>query len=320
MNEFDWQAKKLTTQCPELLVSTGHQELLKTLNALFAPLNLEFDLVLERAGWHRLGGVVDLDMKPVASHLRAWAEAESGGDVEVLLDKYAGQPLFATRLEGHTLYFTAPTGDRPEYFLQIEIEICQEMLDRPLFDPDFLPDNLEEFLDPIDYPRLEPELIGQAQYHFRSLHKMVDIFLGQNPHSRHVQNLNRFMQDWRDSSAGQNEDAPPFCSHWVMVLQEYQGSDKESHFNIKPTSTFAQKVTAFDHAAGLHGAELAKTIHAFDRQVGYPFAWFFLMLNRRGVPASVADAVLRDQMEAYDYLPARDLKILREWEKRPYSV
>ena len=44
------------------------------------------------------------------------------------------------------------------------------------------------------------------------------------------------------------------------------------------------------------------------------------MLNRKGVPTTVADAVLRDQMEAYAYLPARDLKILREWEQRGYNV
>ncbi|MBU0653907.1 MAG: hypothetical protein KJ914_02120 [Gammaproteobacteria bacterium] len=319
MNEFDWQAKKLTTQCPELLVSTGHEDLLKAINTLFAPLELEFSQVLERSGWHHLGGVVDIDLRPVADNLRIWAEQESDGDVDVLLDKYAGQQLFATRLEGRTLYFTAPTGDRPEHFLQLEIEIRQEVLDRALFDPDFWPDNIEEFLDPVDFPRLEAEIIGQPQYRFRRLHKMLDIFLEQNPHSRHVQNLNRFMQDWQSSSAGQNDDMP-FCSHWVMVLQEYQGSDKESHFNIKPTSSFTRKVSEFTDNPALHGAELAKTIHAFDRQVGYPFAWFFLMLNRRGVPTGVADAVLRDQMEAYDYLPARDLKILREWEKRPYSV
>ncbi|EIJ36515.1 hypothetical protein [Thiothrix nivea] len=317
MNDFDWQAKKLMTQCPELPVSTGHDDLLKTINALFAPLNLEFSLVLERSGWHRLGGVVDIDMQPVASNLRVWAEEESDGDVDTLLDKYAGQPMFATRLEGRTLYFTAPTGDRPEHFLQLEIEISQEVLDRPLFDPEFMPDNIEEFLDPIDFPRLEPEVIGQPRYAFRRLHKMLDIFLEQNPHSRHVQNLNRFMQDWHDSSAGQNEDVP-FCSRWVMVLQEYQGSDKESHFNIKPVPTFTQPLKDFEPE--LHGSRLAQTIHAFDRWVGYPFAWFFLMINRKGVPVEVADAVLRDQMEAYDYLPARDLKILREWEKRPYSV
>ncbi len=64
MTEFDWQAKKLAALCPELSVGATHEELLHTINTLFAPLNLSFDKVLERGGWHHLGGVVDIDMQP----------------------------------------------------------------------------------------------------------------------------------------------------------------------------------------------------------------------------------------------------------------
>jgi hypothetical protein len=34
----------------------------------------------------------------------------------------------------------------------------------------------------------------------------------------------------------------------------------------------------------------------------------------------LADAVLADLMGAYDYLPARDLKVLPQWEQSPYAV
>jgi hypothetical protein len=318
MTEFDWQAKKLAAQCPELVVGATHEELLNNINTLFTPLKLSFDKVLERSGWHHLGGVVNIDMQPVAGNLRLWAETESGGEINTLLDKCTEQVLFATKISGTTLYFTAQTGDKPQDFIQLEVEVLQEVLDRPLSDPDFLPDSVEEFLDPMDYPRLEPEPVGKPYYRFRRLQAMAEIFADQNFHSRHVQNLLRFMQDWQASSAGQTDAT--FCQHWVMVLQGYQGSDKAEHYNIKPTSTFTDKINDFPADQGLHGAELAKAIHAFDRKVGYPFAWYFLMLKRKGVPTEVAEAVLRDQMEAYAYLPARDLKILREWEKRPYSV
>ncbi|WP_287605337.1 hypothetical protein [Thiothrix sp.] len=318
MTEFDWQAKKLAALCPELSVGATHEELLHNINILFASLNLSFEKVLERGGWHHLGGVVDINMQPVASNLRLWAETESGGDIETLLDKCSEQILFATKISGTTLYFTASTGDKPQDFLQLEVEVLQEVLDRPLSDPDFLPDSVEEFLDPVDFPRLEPEAVGKPHYRFRRLQAMAEVFADQNFHSRHVLNLLRFMQDWQNSSAGHNDAT--FCEHWVMVLQAYQGSDKAEHYNIKPTSTFTDKVTDFAENHGLHGAEMAKALHSFDRKVGYPFAWYFLMLNRKGVPTTVADAVLRDQMEAYAYLPARDLKILREWEQRSYSV
>lgn len=318
MIEFNWQEQQLSAQCPELEVTAGREGLLESINALFAAQGIHFNLVLERGGWHHLGGVVDGDLHPVANDLRAWAEAESGGDVETLLDKYNGSQLFATKRAGSTLYFTASLGEYPQDFLQLEVEVMQEVLHRPLFDPDVFPDNLEEFLDPLDYPTLEPQPVGLPHYRFRRLHRMADVFAAQNPHSRHVQNLWRFLQDWQNSSAGNQGEI--FCEHWVMVLQAYQGSDKETHYNIKPMAAFSGKLEKFAGAGQLHGAELAKAIHGFDRRVGYPFAWFFFMLNRKDVPTDVAEAVLRDQMEAYDYLPVRDLKILREWEKRAYSV
>jgi hypothetical protein len=318
MTEFDWQAKKLAALCPELAVGATHEALLHSINTLFAPLNLSFEKVLERGGWHHLGGVVDITMHSVASNLRVWAEMTADGDINALLDKCAEQVLFATKISGTTLYFTAQTGDKPQDFIQLEVEVLQEVLDRPLSDPDFLPDSVEEFLDPVDYPRLEPEAVGKAHYRFRRLQAMIEVFADQNFHSRHVQNLLRFMQDWQASSAGNGDTR--FCEQWVMVLQAYQGSDKTEYYNIKPTPTFTDKINDFPPNHSLQGLELAKAIHAFDRKVGYPFAWYFIMLNRKGVPTDVADAVLRDQMEAYAYLPARDLKILREWEQRSYSV
>jgi hypothetical protein len=44
--------------------------------------------------------------------------------------------------------------------VQIEIEQRQEVLDRVLFDPDWLPESIEELVDRLDYPRLEPEPVG----------------------------------------------------------------------------------------------------------------------------------------------------------------
>ena len=70
----------------------------------------------------------------------------------------------------------------------------------------------------------------------------------------------------------------------------------------------------------LQGAELAKAIHGYDRKLGYPFAWYFIMLRRKTANFDLAEAVLRDQMGVYDYLPAKCLKVIREWEKRTYAV
>ena len=66
--------------------------------------------------------------------------------------------------------------------------------------------------------------------------------------------------------------------------------------------------------------QLANLIHGFDRHMGYHFAWYFHMLTLRRVSYKLAEAVHADQMGAFDYLPARDLTLLREWYDAPYSL
>lgn len=53
-------------------------------------------------GWHRLGGVVDVDHRPVAPHIDTWVQEQSGGDLERLLDQCAASSGFVIRLEGRT--------------------------------------------------------------------------------------------------------------------------------------------------------------------------------------------------------------------------
>ena len=68
------------------------------------------------------------------------------------------------------------------------------------------------------------------------------------------------------------------------------------------------------------GATLANLIHGFDRHRGYRFAWYFHMLTQRRVSYLLAEAVHADLMGAFDYLPARDIAVLRDWLNAPYSV
>ncbi|MDJ0807391.1 MAG: hypothetical protein QNJ78_11210 [Gammaproteobacteria bacterium] len=66
-------------------------------------------------------------------------------------------------------------------------------------------------------------------------------------------------------------------------------------------------------------AKLAYAIHDYHRQLGCPFARYFILLSSKTVNNSLAGAVLRDQMRTSDYLRSRNLKVLRQWE-RPYRV
>lgn len=277
----------------------------------------QFSYVLTRGGWHRLGGVVDADYRRVSDNILHWAESASGGNVEALVADYLDSGFFATHLAGKTHYFTAPTGDGPSDFVQLEIEELQEVLDRPLVARDWFPDNMEEFLDPLDYPRLEPEPVGPASYLFRRITPISGLLERRDDTSQRKTNLRRFFRDWEGSSACDGEH---FCRHWVLALQAYVDSHNEHHLNAKPISTYSGKLPDLPRGGLLRGAELANALHAYDRELGFPFAWFFIMLSRKSVNYTLAQAVLRDQQGAYDYLASRDLKVLRRWEERPYSV
>jgi hypothetical protein len=278
---------------------------------------LSFSPVATRGHWHRLGGVVDGDYRSVSDNIAQWAEAQSAGDVDRLIDEYADKGYFVTRLAGKTHYLTAICGDNPEDFIQIEIEELQEVLDRPLVEKDGFPESIEEFLDPLECSRLVPEPLGEAYYQFRRITPIERLLKEASKENQVLFNLKRFFDDWSLSSAN---EFGPFCQHWALALREYIDSDGECRFSAKPFSTFTQRVDSLAQAEGLHGAELANLIHGYDRRVGYPFAWYFNMLGSKAENFVVAEAVLRDQMGAYDYLPVKDLKVLRAWEERPYGV
>jgi hypothetical protein len=305
----------LATICANLSVDDGIDALTARINELIPGLN--FDCVVTRGNWHRLGGVVDADYRPVSSNIVHWAEQTSGGDVDELIVNYLDAGYFATRLAGKTHYLTASCGDAPDAFIQLEIEELQEVLDRPLIERDWFPDSLEEFLDPLDYPRLPPEPIARPYWQFRRITPVSKLLGEAQKENQALYNLRRFFSDWSASSA---QDGEAFCRHWVLALREYLDSDGEYRLSAKPFSTYQGTLSPLPAGDRLHGVGLANAIHGYDRQVGYPFAWYFHMLGSKAENYSLAEAVLRDQMGAYDYLPARDLKVLREWEKRPYGV
>jgi hypothetical protein len=293
----------------------GEQGLLDHLKRLCP--ELEFRRALMRGGWHRPGGVVDLDKQRVAESLREWAERESGGDVATLMDKVNGRQLFATCLAGKTHYFVASTGPHAADFVQLEVEELQEVLDHYLNDPDWLPDSLEEFIDPLDYPRLEPEPVGMPRFVFRRLLPvagLVETLQHDNPGQ---DRLLRFTRDWDGSSAA---GKARFCDHWVLAIREYHDRFGTPHTSARPVAA-DDSLLPKPVAAGVNqGAALSTRLQEFDRQAGYPMAWYFHLLVAPGAAQQLIPAVLADHAGGYDYLPPADLDVLRQWQNAPYAL
>lgn len=289
----------------------GAEDLLAGLGRLWPALS--FRRVLTRGGWYRSGGVVGIDKQRVADSLRVWAEQTAAGDLQHLLDRWLRSPLFATRLVGRTHYLTARTGEEAADFVQLEVEELQEVLDRYLSDPDWLPDSLEEFIDPLDYPRLEPEPVGAPRLVFRRMFSAREIT--GPPAVTSVDGLSRFLCDWDLSSAAQSGD---FCDYWVLGVRESTDSDADAHVSAHPVS--ACRVTRLSSSRGITGADLANLIHSYDRDAGYPMAWFFHMVASAGVPHAIGMQVADDQERGFSYLPVRDVALLRSWVSCPYRA
>ena len=305
----------LTSVCADVSPADGVDGLLDAFRQLMP--GLAFSQVLTRGGWHRLGGVVDGDRRRVAASIVHWIEDEHGGDVDAVVAGYEDSGYFATRLAGRTHYFTASLGEGPEDYVQVEIEELQEQLERPLVAPNWYPDSVEEFLEPLGMPHSAPDPVGDPCYRFRRITPIAPLVAIEAGGGQQIRDLRRFFADWATSSAGEHER---FCDHWVLALREYRDREGERQLSAKPVPVFSGEIPDLPHDERLRGAALANAIHGYDRQLGYPFAWFFMMLTRKSTNYRLAESVLADQMGAYDYLPVRDLRVLRDWEQRPYGV
>ncbi len=310
---IDPKAEALAAACEKVSPTSGMPGLQEALGELFDEAAIEW--VLTRGGWHRLGGVVDSHLNRISSNISDWAEKQAEDDPDGLLASYIDSDYRVTRIAGKTHYFTLPVGEKAEDFTQIEIEELQEVIDRPLIMEDWYPETLADFIDPVNYTRLNPEPVGPACYKFRRITPIAELPRRMNP-GRATENLRRFFADWGKSSAGDEL----FCRHWVLAIREYEDSDHETRVAARPLSTFDGELPELPRGEKLQGSELASAIHAYDRQLGYPFAWYFNLLRSKSENYELARAVLTDQMGAYDYLPVRDVGVLRAWEERPYSV
>ena len=310
--------RAVAEMCVRVPVSAGAAGLAHEL-ARIVP-QMGFREVLARGGWYRLGGVVDAAGTHVADDLAQWAEAElaaHGEDIHALVEDYADSGLHATRLTGRTHYLVAATGPAAADFVQIEIEELQEVVGHALFAGD-APGSLEELVDP---PRGEagkaPALpLGLPFYALRRITdvaRFLDRMAAQKPEP---QTVHRFFAAWQSCSAG---SATQFSNHWVVAVHEYLDRFRQPILQATPVAALNGLPPKFESVFGAQGLALQRALQNFDRQAGYPMAWFFHMLTTKTVPHALANAVIEDVQGGFGYLPERDVKVVKDWLHRPYG-
>lgn len=307
----------LSRICKQTPASDDDGILLHALHQAFPAI----DILLARRGhaWYRLGGVVCGDGARVAHDLCEWAERsyiECGQNFQTLIAYCIEQDLIATRHKGTTLYLVASLGPHAADFMQVEIDKTQEFADRRLVDPAQPPEDLEELVDPLHPYPVEPTHPGPIRYTYRRKTD-VAIFMAELAKHRSGQHpAQRFMADW-DASSSQRH---VFCQEWSLRLSQHRGKFGQTEMNVEvvPNRQVALPRLAEDELG--RGLPLHSLLSQFDRDAGYPFAWYFHMVSRQGVAPLIAQTVHGELSGAFAYLPARDVNVLERWVEEPYFV
>jgi len=292
----------------------GHGVLVQALGEVFP--DLEWQLVLSRKGWHRVGGVVDEHGNRVSDNLVLWIEEQGGDDLMDLFVRYENDGLLATKLCGATHYLTAKTGGNPWDYVQVEVDELREVTDRFLFNPDNAPDAAEDLLSPEDPLRVDPTALRPAFYTLRKAWDVSEAYarMASGSYADSLLTL-RFFADWSASSAAGRD----FYRHFVLRMNNYKDRFGEMRLQATPLSTYVETMPPLP-GPGERGLELSRFLSAFDRAAGYPMAWYFCMVSGLDDDLQgIAHAVFEDVSGAYDYLPECDVELLQKWVEELYT-
>jgi hypothetical protein len=314
-----WRALSdaIAERCLRVPVSAGPAALAAEIAAA-AP-DLSFRQVLERGGWYRLGGVVDAQGERIAGDIERWAESElarCGDDIQALAEDCAERGLRATRLNGKTHYWIAQTGNGAADFVQVEIEELQETVGGPLCDGEELPSSIEELIDGPSGGQGKPAPLGVPFYALRRVTDMAEFVGRMRAQKVDPQPVHRFLAAWEASSAGHGAS---FSNHWVLAVREHLDRYRQPILAATPVAAIVGSPPRFETAFGARGLALSEALQRFDRQAGYPMAWFFHMLTTKAVPHALAGMVVEDMQSGFAYLPERDLNVVKDWLHRPYG-
>lgn len=288
---------------------------------------------LTRNGWFRPGGLIMPSGEPVTDDVTRWAEAawslagEDGarllaacrgdGDeadlrAEIGLPAGSDSPI-VTRLAGASHYLYASYGASPEAFVQLEVEELREVTSHRLADQG-VPDDIEDLVT-APLVACEGRPVGMPVYRLRRVHDMARVMARMTlQHAGETAPAIRFLSDWARSRAA----AKPLCEHWLLVTLDWRDRYGIERIGLKPLAVREHLRPPLPEP--IDGVDLANALLDYDRQSGYPMAWYFDLVAGRGVSEALAHAVLAQWQEGFRYLPERDLACVADYCRRPYRA
>ena len=305
--------------------SEEHQSLVETLHRQYP----DFMRVALRRGWSRIDkGLANSDGKIISPSFPEWITREyeaAGKDARKVYEKHKDKGLVLTEWRGETIYFTWAFGPRAADFYQLEIDYEQEETDREAFDI-FPPEDLYDLLNPFSHG-VDKKVVSPGRYRLEKLTNIRTFVKEMGELKKNEQNRrgfvpeNRFLQDWEESSLGQ--EGHILCHHWFLELRDYTDPKKERHMSFIPQWADAAggekrlpRITADDFRSA-YG--LMEALENFDSMVGLTFGWYPYMLHGNRIDHTVGHTIAAAIREKRICLPERDSKVLLRWDERSYG-
>ncbi|MBQ4855889.1 hypothetical protein IMW82_14560 [Rhodanobacter sp. B2A1Ga4] len=285
--------------------------------------------------------------------LAAQVEADGGKACSTWLRlKDAG--FRVTRCDITDLFIVAGSNEDPAKFLQGEISVETEALERELIDlhPWRQPSSLEDLLE-----QYGPALSADQQVAVRPpayrLKRFIDVSAwlsvadaledvrreafrerryrvtsSEEPGSGTIKTADeifpgwdrvapkhrRYFRDWQRSSAGGSR----LCDHWILDLSDWTDSHGVRTLTLIPQWAFNRSLAKVEAAKG-SDYEFYGRLQKLDRRVGVPFAWFFYALHGNRVESDAIVRVIRAAEAGTIVLPEHDYRVLKDWEASPYG-
>lgn len=283
--------------------------------------------------------------------------AREHGNIDALWKRLRETDLQITEWQGNSVYAFAPTGPGVADYVQIALGREVEFRAGPIVNPSHRPWGKEELFDPswTDHEGLSDDDVvtgplyrllkraGSGVVHVRSFLARRARLERENREARrpemenrvvrevtrdetvetpfldlvpdwfdYVPRENRFFQDWEESSASGER----VFAHWALDIHDYDNKGtREIGFVTRPLRLPAERLEAGE--ASVH--VLMDRIEAIDREMGLPFAWFFLMTHGNRVSSEVGETIARGLREQRVVLPDRDARVLLRWAERSYG-
>jgi hypothetical protein len=270
------------------------------------------------------------------------------GDLTEFWARHRSGDLRFAEWRGASVFACAATGPGVADYVQIALGREVEWLAGPIVDPDFRPHSLDDLLEPSWVSRDAPmnfsplagpvyRLLGHtsgAVVHLRSflgrcarierdrrealrpeLETRVIREIGPDG-SRNVPFLDatpdwfdvaprelRFFEDWERSSSASER----VYDHWALEIRDYEyRGEREVGFVPRPRRFPSERLLA---DPTLSAPRLMERADAIDREMGCPFAWFFLMAHGYWVDPDVGHAIAAGLREQRVRLPDRDARV-----------